>query len=108
MTAPNAAIAWAEDESAPLDDAEILTELVLKLVDQPDKAYVEEKATPNELTLFIHVADKDRGRVIGTKGANIKLIRNLFAIYGARQHKRITIEIAGDRPRPPQVRAVYP
>lgn len=93
----NAARALDEDDD-PLDDVEILTENVMKMVDHPASVVVEERQTGHQVTLIIHVDQRDRGRVIGTQGSNIKLLRDLMAIYAARQRKRIVLEVAGDRP----------
>lgn len=89
-----------DDDNDPLDDVEILTENVMKMVDHPESVFVEERGGVGQTTLVIHVDQRDRGRVIGTQGANIKLLRNLFEIFGARQRKRIVLEVAGDRPHP--------
>ena len=89
-----------EDDNDPLDDVEILTENVMKMVEYPAAVRIEERSWGGQTTLVIHVDQRDRGRVIGTQGANIKLLRELFGIFGARQRKRIAIEVAGDRPHP--------
>jgi predicted RNA-binding protein YlqC (UPF0109 family) len=96
----NAARVLEEDDDNPLDDVEILTENVMKMVDHPASVFIEERGAAGNTTLVIHVDQRDRGRVIGTQGANIKLLRELMAIYAARQRKRIVLEVAGDRPHP--------
>jgi predicted RNA-binding protein YlqC (UPF0109 family) len=92
-----------DDEMGPqMDDAEILEEIVRKfLVADHDEVRVEEQEGEQTRILTIHVPAGGRGRIIGTQGKNINLIRGLFSIFGATQNKRILIELAGDSRFPP-------
>lgn len=88
-----------DDDHTPLDDVGILTENVMKLVEHPEDVFVEESLSNLGTVLRIHVREDDRGRVIGTKGANINLLRDLMGIFAARQRKRLILEVAGTKPR---------
>lgn len=92
-----------DDEMGPqMDDADILEELVRKLLlTGHDEVRVEEHGQGQTRILTIYVPDDARGRVIGSQGKNINLLRGLFAIFAATQNKRILIELAGDSRLPP-------
>ena len=87
------------DDDEPLNDADALEEMVMKIVRRPEAVFVEEESRPGGATLWIHVAEEDRGRVIGSQGAHINAIRSFWAVVGAQQGKRFRIEIAGGRRR---------
>ena len=88
------------DDHTPLDDATILTENVMKLVEHPEDVFIEEARSGDGTVLWIHVNEEDRGRVIGVKGSNINLLRDLMGIFAARERKRVPIiEVAGTRSR---------
>ncbi len=68
---------------------EILLYIVRALVSQPDAVSVTETETPEGLTLAVHVAHEDMGKVIGRGGRVAKAIRTVLksaAPAGVRVH----------------------
>lgn len=91
-----------DDVGPQMDDADILEEMVRKfLVTSHDEVRVETQAGAQTVILTIHVPPEARGRIIGTQGRTINLLRSLFEIWGATQSKRVLIELAGDTRYPP-------
>jgi predicted RNA-binding protein YlqC (UPF0109 family) len=75
----------------PLPHADLLEEIVRALVDEQDKVEVTERREPdrNFLQLTVAVAPLERGKVIGKKGATLKLLRDLFVKIGAADHRLV-------------------
>ena len=60
--------------SAPAD---LVCFLAQKIVDEPDAVRVEEVDADGDLLLRLHVADADRGKVIGRRGRIVHALRTL-------------------------------
>lgn len=99
-------------DTDPLEHVELLIEVVRAMVEIPEAVRVEEKHTgTNEVTLWIDVAPKDRGKVIGKVGRNITSLRTLFSSIGALDGKRILVMVAEPGKtftHPPRVRKASP
>ena len=64
---------------------------------EPDAVRVEELDGPEgELVLRLHVAEGDRGMIIGRRGRTVHSLRILARAAGARQDRRTMLEIAED------------
>ena len=71
-----------------------LVEYIVKaLVEYPDNVNVTEVETRSSIVLEVSVAGDDMGRLIGKKGRVINSIRSLTQVQGARQGKRISVEV---------------
>ncbi len=71
-----------------------LVEYIVKaLVEYPDHVKVTEVEGKSSIVVEITVAQDDMGRLIGKKGRVINSIRTLIQVQGARQGKRITVEV---------------
>jgi predicted RNA-binding protein YlqC (UPF0109 family) len=71
-----------------------LVEYVVKgLVDQPDQVTVTETRRGGNVTLELHVAADDMGRVIGKGGRVANSIRSLLRVMAARHNLRVTLDI---------------
>jgi predicted RNA-binding protein YlqC (UPF0109 family) len=71
-----------------------LVEYVAKsLVDDPSQVQVTEFRRAGSVILKLHVAQEDKGRVIGRNGRVANAIRDLLRVAAARQEKRVTLEI---------------
>ena len=58
---------------------------------------VEELDGPDgELVLRVHVAEADRGMIIGRRGRTVQSLRILARAAGARRDRRTMLEIAED------------
>jgi predicted RNA-binding protein YlqC (UPF0109 family) len=72
---------------------ELLLYTAKALVVNPDAVRVDEEERPNELVLKLHVADEDRGRVIGKGGKIARALRTLIKAAAGRDERKITVEI---------------
>lgn len=71
-----------------------LIEYIAKsLVDDPSQVEVSEVRGANSVTLRLYVAQEDKGRVIGRRGRVANAMRSLLRVMGARQGKRVHLEI---------------
>ena len=71
-----------------------LVEVIAKaLVDHPDEVAVTEKENGRNLTVELHVAPSDMGKVIGRQGRIAKEIRVLIRSVAQRSGKRVSVEI---------------
>jgi predicted RNA-binding protein YlqC (UPF0109 family) len=68
--------------------------LAQQLVDDRDAVRLEEtEGSEGELVLKLHVADADRGVVIGRRGRMISALRTIARAAGARHDRRVLLEI---------------
>ena len=63
------------------------------LVDNPSQVQVDVAESANAITLELHVAQDDMGRVIGKSGRIANAIRTLVRIAAMREGKRVNLEI---------------
>ena len=76
--------------SAPAD---LVCFLAKKIVEEPDAVRVEELDSDGDLLLRLHVAEADRGKVIGRRGRMVQALRTLARAAGARSDRRVLLEI---------------
>ena len=75
--------------------ADLVLYLARQLVDEPDAVRVEEEeGEDGDLYLRLHVAEADRGQVIGRGGRMVQALRTIARAAGARDDRRIMLEIA--------------
>jgi uncharacterized protein len=74
--------------------AELLAFLAKRLVDDPDAVRVEEEDREDAIVLRLHVAKDDVGKVIGRQGRIARALRAIVRAGGARQRRRLILEIA--------------
>ncbi len=72
---------------------ELVEYLVKSLVDHPEQVSVEVNEEPTGMTLHLHVAPGDLGRVIGKQGRTARAIRTLLHAMAARMQRRVTLQI---------------
>lgn len=58
--------------------ADLLLYIAKELVSDPDQVSVETKETESNITLVLHVAENDMGKVIGKSGKIAKAIRTVI------------------------------
>jgi uncharacterized protein len=75
---------------------ELVDFLVRSIVENPDEVTVEEYEEEGELVLEVKVADDDLGRVIGREGRVAKAIRTIARAAGARDDRRVAVDIVED------------
>jgi uncharacterized protein len=74
--------------------AELLAYLARRLVDDPDAVRVEEEERDDATVLRLYVAKDDVGKVIGRQGRIARALRAIVRAGGARQRRRLVLEIA--------------
>ena len=71
-----------------------LVEVIAKaLVDNPDEVTVTEKEEGKNVTVELHVAPSDMGKVIGKQGRIAKAIRTVVKAASSKDNKRVDVEI---------------
>jgi predicted RNA-binding protein YlqC (UPF0109 family) len=73
--------------------AELLEDLARRLVDEPDAVRVEKVEEDGVLVLRLHVAEDDRGKVIGRQGRIARALRTIVRAGSAREQRRVQLEI---------------
>ncbi len=71
-----------------------LVEVIAKaLVDNPDEVVVTEKEEGRNITIELHVAPSDMGKVIGKQGRIAKAIRSVVKAASVSDNKKVNVEI---------------
>lgn len=71
-----------------------LVEVIAKaLVENPDEVVVMEKEEGKNITVELHVAASDMGKVIGKQGRIAKAIRSVVKAASSKDNKRVDVEI---------------
>ena len=71
-----------------------LVEVIAKaLVDNPDEVLVTEKENGKNITVELHVAPSDMGKVIGKQGRIAKAIRSVVKAASSKDKKKVDVEI---------------
>ena len=71
-----------------------LVEVIAKaLVDNPDEVVVTEKEEGKNVTIELHVAASDMGKVIGKQGRIAKAIRSVVKAAPLGDNKKVDVEI---------------
>lgn len=71
-----------------------LVEVIAKaLVDNPDEVVVTEKGSGKNITVELHVAADDMGKVIGKHGRIAKAIRSVVKAASSKENIKVDVEI---------------
>ena len=71
-----------------------LVEVIAKaLVDNPDEVLVTEKENGKNITVELHVAPSDMGKVIEKQGRIAKAIRSVVKAASSKDNKKVDVEI---------------
>ena len=71
-----------------------LVEVIAKaLVENPDEVVVTQKEEGKHITLELHVAPSEMGKVIGKQGRIAKAIRSVVKAASTRENKKVDVEI---------------
>jgi len=71
-----------------------LVEVIAKaLVDNPDEVVVTETENGKNITIELHVAASDMGKVIGKQGRIAKAIRSVVKAASSKDNKKVEVEI---------------
>ncbi|MCI9120776.1 MAG: KH domain-containing protein [Oscillibacter sp.] len=72
---------------------DLLLYIARNLVDNPDAVTVTESPGSQELTLELHVAPEDMGKVIGRQGRIAKEIRTVIRSCAQREGMKVSVDI---------------
>lgn len=71
-----------------------LVEVIAKaLVENPEEVVVTEKNEGKNVTIELHVAASDMGKVIGKQGRIAKAIRSVVKAASSKDNQRVDVEI---------------
>lgn len=76
--------------AAPRD---VLEFVARNIVDEPDGVFIESSGERGSVTLQLHVAPGDMGKVIGKRGRVAQAIRQVVRAAGAREGVRTVVDI---------------
>lgn len=72
----------------------VLVETIVKeLVEDKEAVEIEENRNDGEVNIVIHVADSDKGRVIGVRGNIINSIRTIARSAAIKEDVKVNIKI---------------
>lgn len=73
--------------------AELLRNIAMEMVDQPDSVRVELEATSTETVLHLFVAADDIGKMIGKQGRTARSLRTILAAIGMKNRHHYALDI---------------
>ncbi|WP_297282051.1 KH domain-containing protein [uncultured Anaerococcus sp.] len=72
---------------------ELVEVIVKELVEDKDSVEIEETRNGGEVNITIHVAESDKGRVIGVRGNIINSIRTIARAAAIKEDVKVNIKI---------------
>ena len=72
---------------------ELVEVIAQALVEHPDEVVVTEKESGRNITVELHVAPTDMGKVIGKQGRIAKAIRSVVKAASSKDNKKVDVEI---------------
>ena len=72
---------------------ELVETIVKELVEDKEAVEIEENRNDGEVNIVIHVADSDKGRVIGVRGNIINSIRTIARSAAIKENVKVNIKI---------------
>ena len=72
---------------------ELVEVIVKELVEDKDAVEIEETRNNGEVNILIHVAEADKGRVIGVRGSIINSIRTIARAAAIKEDVKVNIKI---------------
>ncbi len=72
---------------------ELVAVIARALVDHPEAVVTTAKEDEHHISVELHVAEDDMGKVIGRQGRIAKAIRTVVKAAAVRTNKRVTVEI---------------
>jgi predicted RNA-binding protein YlqC (UPF0109 family) len=76
--------------------SEVVEYLGKALVDQPDEVRVEEDRRGDRVDIRLHVAEDDRGKVIGRGGRIASSLRQIVKVAAVKEDVRVNLDIGDD------------
>ena len=72
---------------------ELVEYIAKSLVDDPNSVQVTSQRGEDELNIYLTVAEKDMGKVIGKQGRIAKAIRSILKATSLKENIRVNLEI---------------
>ena len=72
---------------------ELVEVIANALVEHPDEVVVTQKEEGKHVTLELHVAASDMGKVIGKQGRIAKAIRSVVKAASTKENQKVDVEI---------------
>ena len=72
---------------------DLITKILLALVDQPEEVSVNEIGGGHTIVLEVRVAKTDIGKIIGKRGRTAQAIRTVLSAASGKSRKRYIFEI---------------
>ena len=72
---------------------ELVETIVKELVKEKDQVEIEESRNNGEVNIIIHIAESDKGRVIGVRGNIINSIRTIARSAAIKENVKVNIKI---------------
>ena len=72
---------------------ELISFIATRLVDEPKEVHTEQHEEDGTVTVELHVAKDDLGKVIGKQGRTARAMRTVLAAMAAKDDKRSRLEI---------------
>ena len=72
---------------------ELVEVLAKALVEHPDEVVVTQKEEGKHITIELHVAASDMGKVIGKQGRIAKAIRSVVKAASSKENQKVDVEI---------------
>ena len=79
---------------------ELVTEIALALVDDPDSVSVEAIAEGDSTVIRLRVAQSDVGKVIGKQGRTARSLRTILSAASMKQRHRFSLDIVEEGEKP--------
>ncbi len=76
-----------------VDVKKVLIDLVCAIVEEPQAVSVEESMEDSTVTLYLHVAESDMGKVIGRHGKIANALRTVLKAAGNQNGQKVVVEI---------------
>jgi len=72
---------------------QVLLDLVCAIVEEPQAVSVEESVVADSVTLTLHVAEGDMGKVIGRHGKIANALRTVLKAAGNINNQKVIVDI---------------
>ena len=72
---------------------EVVEVIAKALVEDPDEVVVTQKEEGKHITIELHVAASDMGKVIGKQGRIAKAIRSVVKAASSKENQKVDVEI---------------
>jgi predicted RNA-binding protein YlqC (UPF0109 family) len=72
---------------------ELALSIIHSLVDEPERASVEEVAEDSNIRFLVRVAPSDLGKLIGKQGRTANALRSIMRAAGMKYRRKVYVEV---------------